>query len=72
LQQAGAPVDCRGVTHTELVPLQAGLKLFETIVGEPHRPAVAVQRGHKTIVRHNAVIFRASATSLLVVKKPLR
>ena len=50
-----------GVTHAELVPLQAGLELLETIVGEPHRPAVAVERGDETVVRHGAVILRAIA-----------
>src|SRR5262249_55274239 len=59
LQQTAAPVDRDSVAHTELMPLQAGLELFETIVGQSHRPAVAVKRGHETTVRHGAVVFRS-------------
>jgi len=44
-----------------LVPFQAGLKLIKPIVGEPHRPAVAVNRGDEAVVRHGAVILRTVA-----------
>ena len=61
LQQTGLALDRHRVAHAELVPLQADLKLIEAIVGEPHRPAVAVNRGDEAVVRHGAVILRAVA-----------
>jgi len=60
-QQTGPALDRHRVAHAELVPLQAGLKLIEPIIGQPYRPAVAVNCGEEAVVRHGAVILRAVA-----------
>ena len=61
LEQTCPALDRHGVVHAELVPFQASLELLEPIVGEPHRPAVAVDRGDEAVVRHGAAILRAVA-----------
>ncbi len=59
LEFSGRLVGNERVLHPERVLLHAHLELFEAVVGETHRPAVAIEAGHQAIVREDRLVLGA-------------
>src|SRR5690606_2612635 len=71
LHQAGLAVHGDAVAHVEGVALERGLELLVAVVGDAHRPAVAVEGADHAVERHVAVVLRAVADGVAGVQEHL-
>ncbi len=72
LEQAGLPVHRDAVAHLEGVALDRGLELLVAVVGQPHRLAVGVKRGHQAVEGKVVVILGAVANGIAGMDEHLR